>query len=114
MPDALLLLAAFAANIAGMGWLALGLDVHWRQVHGGAPRTAATVRSLRVLGAAALLTSLALCMAADHASMASLVWVMALTAAALTIALTLTWRAHWLRVLAPRLRRQTAAKALFL
>jgi hypothetical protein len=105
MPDALLLLAAYAANVFGMGWFALGLDVHWRQVHGDAPRTPATVRRLRLLGALGLFASLALCVAVDHATMASLVWIMALAAAALTIAFTLTWRAHWLRVLAPRLRR---------
>jgi hypothetical protein len=108
MPDALLLSAAVLAAVAGMGWLALGMDLYWRQVHGGAPRRHATVRRLRVLGTLGLLTSLALCLSVDHASMASLVWVMMLTTATITIAFTLTWRAHWLRLLTPR--RQRAAQ----
>jgi hypothetical protein len=36
--------------------------------------------------------------------MAVLVWVMSLAAGALTTAFVLTWRAHWLRVLAPWVR----------
>lgn len=102
MPDALILLAAEIAGIAGMGWFALSLDAHWRQVHGSVPRGHQTARCLRVAGVLALLTSLGLCLSVDHASMASLVWVMALTSAALIVAFTLTWRAHWLRFLAPR------------
>ena len=45
----------------------------------------------------ALLASLLLCLRADHASMAVLVWVMSLAAAALLVAFTLAWRPHWLR-----------------
>jgi hypothetical protein len=51
-----------------------------------------TERVLRGLGALALMAALVLCLAADHASMAVLVWVMTLAGAALTIAFTLTWR----------------------
>ena len=65
----------------------------------GTPLAPATARILRVFGALALAVSLALCLAVDHASMASLVWVMALAAAALAVAFTLTWRPRWLRVL---------------
>jgi len=99
MRDALMLAAALAANVAGLGWLALAMDVHWQQVRGRAPQTRAMVRLLRVLGVLGLAGSLALCLAVDHASMASLVWVMALAAAALVVAFTLTWRARWLGVL---------------
>ena len=98
----MILLAIAIASIAGMGWLALSLDAHWRRVHGNVPRRSQTVRCLRAAGMFALLVSLGLCLAIDHASIASLVWVMALTAAALIVAFTLTWRAHWLRFLAPR------------
>lgn len=105
MLDAFLLLAAFLASVAGMAWLALAMDVHWEQVHGDAPQPAATVRRLRLQGAAALAASLGLCLAVDHASMAALVWVMTLTAAALTVTFTLTQRAHWLRGLHPVPRR---------
>lgn len=100
MRDALLLCAAVLAAVAGMGWLALAMDVHWEQVRGAAPLPRATQRVLRVLGALGLGASLALCLAVDHASMASLVWVMALAAAALAVAFALTWRPRWLRVLA--------------
>jgi len=102
VPDALLLLTAVAANIAGMGWLALAMDVHWAQVLGDqAPQSRRTVVALRVAGAAALAASLALCLSVDHGSMASLVWVMALAGAALGIALTLAWRPRTLGVLVP-------------
>lgn len=101
MHDALILSAALIANVVGMGWFALSMDVHWHQVHGSVPRRHRTTRPLRVAGAFALLASLGLCLAVDHASMASLIWVMSLTAAALIVAFTLTWRARWLRLLAP-------------
>lgn len=101
MPDAMILLAAVIAGVTGMGWLALSLDAHWLQVHGSVPRRHQAVRRLRAAGMFALLAAFGLCLAVDHASMASLVWVMALTAAAVIVAFTLTWRAHWLRFLAP-------------
>lgn len=94
---ALLLLAALVAAVAGMGWFALAKDVHWEQVHGDTPQTPGKIRLLRALGALGLAVSLGLCLAVDHASMASLVWIMALAAAALAIAFTLTWRPQWLR-----------------
>ena len=46
------------------------------------------------------LAALALCLWVDHASMAVLVWVMAVAASALVVALTLTWRPRWLRSVA--------------
>ncbi|AKC85628.1 DUF3325 domain-containing protein [Pseudoxanthomonas suwonensis] len=95
-----LLGGALLACTAGVGWLALAMPGHAQQVW-GAPVPRATARILRVLGALGLAASLALCLAADHASMAVLVWAMALAAAALTVAFALAWRPHWLRVLAP-------------
>ncbi|MCY1200443.1 hypothetical protein D9M72_118730 [compost metagenome] len=100
MPDALILLAAILCAIAGMGWLALAMPVHWEQACGDAPCSSRTRSALRWLGAFALSASLALCLAADHASMASLVWVMVLAGSALLVAFTLAWRAHWLGLLA--------------
>lgn len=94
-----LLTAALLACLAGMGWLALAMEVHWAQVRGQALPPAAA-RRLRLLGALSLCAALALCLRADHASMAALVWVMALAAAALAVALTLSWRPRWLGVLA--------------
>ncbi|KQV90301.1 hypothetical protein ASD15_23585 [Massilia sp. Root351] len=96
MHDALILIAALAATVAGAGWLALSMDSHWEQVRGAQPATPGTVRLLRVLGALAWLAALLLCLRVDHASMAALVWVMALAGSALVVAFTLTWRPRWL------------------
>lgn len=99
MPDALLLLLALLACVAGMGWFALSMDVHWSQVRGAAPRSPALVKTLRLGGAASLLLSLVLCLTVDSPSIAVLVWFMALAGATLTIAFTLTWRASILGML---------------
>lgn len=99
MSEASNLTAALVACLAGMGWLALAMEAHWAQVRAG-HRPPATVRRLRVQGALGLAVSLALCLRADHPSMAALVWVMLLAAAALAVALTLTWKPRWLLVLA--------------
>jgi hypothetical protein len=99
MPDALLHAGALLAVLAGLGWLALAMEVHWAQAMGAAPRSPGTARRLRVQGALAQMAGLALCLAVDHPSLAVLVWTMALAGAALAIAFTLSWRPHWLRVL---------------
>ena len=93
-----LLLAATLSTWLGMAWLALAMDVHWEQVHGTAPVKPGRTRALRILGSLALATSLGLCLKADHASMAFLVWIMVLAAAAFTVAMTLSWRPAWLRI----------------
>ncbi|WP_306392280.1 DUF3325 domain-containing protein [Telluria beijingensis] len=99
MPDALLLLLALLACVAGMGWLALSMDVHWAQVKGGASPSPALAKALRLGGAGALLASLVLCLTVDSPSIAVLVWFMALAGATLAIAFTLTWRASILGML---------------
>ena len=104
MPDAVMLAAALAASVLGMAWLALAMESHWEQVRGTAPLPARTVRALRLLGAAGLGASLALCLAVDHASMAALVWVIGLAASALAVAFTMTWRPRWLAALMPWVR----------
>lgn len=91
MSDALLLTAAALCAFAGMGWLALAMDVHWEQVRRDA-HSARTGTLLRVLGGIALALSLALCLVVDHVSMASLVWIMCLAAAALAVTFTLSKR----------------------
>ncbi|HXD35922.1 MAG TPA: DUF3325 domain-containing protein [Rhodanobacter sp.] len=95
-----LLSAAWLASVAGMGWLAVSLPVHAQQVWERIPASAMT-RLLRCLGVAGIVAALALCLAADHASMAVLVWVMSSTGASLLVAFTLAWRPRWLRLLAP-------------
>lgn len=86
-----LLLAATIFCVLGMAWLALAMDVHWKQVRHDLPAQH-TVKILRVLGGLCLLSSLVLCLATDHASMSSLVWIMLLAASALIVAFTFTWR----------------------
>ena len=111
MPDALLLTAAFAANVISLGWLALSMDVHWEQVRGSTetmPRR--TARTLRWLGTLGLVVALGLCLAVDHASMASLVWFMELAGAALAITFTLSWRPRVLGVLVGWVRRRGNAE----
>lgn len=93
-------MAAAAATLLGFAWLALAMDVHWKQVFDQVEPKANTRRVLRVLGGAALLASLGLCLLADRPSMAALVWVMLLAGAALLVAQALAWRPHWLRPLA--------------
>lgn len=98
-----LLSAAWLASVAGMGWLAVSMPVHARQIWEGVPSPAAS-RLSRWMGTAGIAAALGLCLAVDHASMAVLVWVMALTSASLLVAFTLAWRPRWLRLLAPWLR----------
>jgi hypothetical protein len=102
VPDAammgkpLLLAAALLCSTCGLGWLALAMETHWQQVRGDAAAGQRSVRLLRALGAVALLIALGLCLHADHATMAVLVWVMALAGSALLVAFSLSWRPRWL------------------
>lgn len=93
------LLFALIASTLGLAWLALAMDVHWQQVCGTQRPGSADVAVLRMAGSVALVTSLVLCFVADHASMAPLVWVMALAGGALLVAFTLAWRPALLRPL---------------
>jgi hypothetical protein len=96
MVDAVLLGVALLSAVCGMAWLALAMKVHWRQVRGTQPLSRGSALVLRALGALALLASLLICLRVDHASMAALVWVMAIIPAILVIAFTLAWRPRWL------------------
>lgn len=97
----LLLCIAMMMCICGMAWCALAMEVHWRQVRNDR-LSAWTAGILRIFGAVALLTSLLLCLAADHASMAVLVWIMMTAAAAFCVAFMLAWRPSWLAPLISR------------
>lgn len=100
MSDVTLLAFALGLCVVSFGWLALAMDVHWRQVCATDPPGRGTTRGLRAMGLVGLVGSLVLCLKVDHASIASLVWVMNLAGAALLIAMTLAWAPRWLRVLA--------------
>lgn len=100
---ALLLSCALLVSVASMGWLALSMQVHAQQVWGH-ETSARSARALRWMGGIGIVAVLALCLAVDHATMATLVWVMAVTGASLLIAFTLSSHPRWLRVLAPWVR----------
>lgn len=97
----LYLKGAAVSALLGFAWLALAMDAHWRQVHLQAELQPGSRGALRILGCIGLLGSLGLCLRADHASMAVLVWLMLLAGAALIVALTLAWRPRSLRMLWP-------------
>jgi hypothetical protein len=97
MADALLLAAAFACTLYGMGSFALALQFHWTQVCGPSAPARRAVRRLRIRGGVYLAGALALCLAADHVSMAALVWVMMLSVSAVSLAFVLAYRPSALR-----------------
>lgn len=93
MSEAALLVLAALLTVAGMALFALALPAHWAQV--ADPRASlspARQRRLRAGGALALAGALALCLAADHPSMAVLVWVMLLAVSATGVAMWLSRR----------------------
>lgn len=98
-----LLLAAILVSFTSMGWLALSMPVHAAQAWGRAPE-ANMLRVLRWLGISGIVIALIVCLRADHATMAVLVWLMTSTSAALMVAFLLATRAGWLRWLAPWVR----------
>jgi hypothetical protein len=91
-----------------MAWLAASMQAHWLQVRGAPDLGWHDAASLRVLGAFSLLGALGACLRADHASMAALVWVLMMAAAASTVAFVLAWRPTWLRPLVAWLARREA------
>lgn len=98
----LLLTCAAIACFAGFSWLALAMDVHWKQVQGNVATVPAPRTLLRMLGASGLIVAAVLCFQADRPSMAVLVWVMFMAISAPLVAMTLSWRPGLLRVLWPR------------
>lgn len=96
MAEAWLLLLAVVSCFLAMSWFALSMKAHWRQLRARAERPAALLRSSAVV---ALMVSFLLCLTADHPSIAVLVWVMALTGSALSVAMLLAWRPRWLAAL---------------
>lgn len=95
MPDALFYVLVVLLLVLGLASLALAMERHWRQLRHGSPLSRRTTLMLRAMGAAALAASLTLCLWLDHGTIASLVWVMALVPAALTVTFTFSWRPQW-------------------
>lgn len=96
MPDAFRVAAALICALLGMAWLALAMDVHWRQVHATDLRSPSERFALRLMGALGLSTALVFCLLADTATMAVLVWMMLLAVSAFGIAFLLSFRSRLL------------------
>lgn len=100
MNTAFWLIPACLLMLVGMIWLALAKPVHWKQVLGAqANHGRHPVKALQRAGAISLLLSALACLAADHPSMAVLVWIMLLALSTFITAMILSWRPHWLQAL---------------
>lgn len=100
MTDSFWLVAAALCTVLSMTWLAVSLKNHWRQVYPDKENIPHQTR-LRAAGALFLLASIVCCFTADHPSMAVLVWVMLLPAAAMAVAMTLSNRPALLQLICP-------------
>jgi len=88
---AVLLLAACLASYGGFACLALAMLDHWEQASHARGRAAAP-RWLRPAGLCLLGLAYGLCVWRDGASFGSLLWAVLISAAAIAVAFTLTWR----------------------
>lgn len=94
----IVLILAGISCLVGFAWLALAMNAHWQQVMGtSAPSTQVRIK-LRLLGSLGLFLSAVLCFIADRPSMAVLVWIMFLAAAAPSVGMLLSWRPQLLRM----------------
>jgi len=95
------LILATLLMFLSMGWFALSLSAHQKQVnqsaigHSQKPKSA----HFKWVGWIALLLSGICCLQADHPSMAVLVWLMLIACSAFSIAMILSFRPWWLRPL---------------
>jgi len=90
-----LALLALAAAVAGFAALSLAMERHWEQLHGrGTALPGRTRRRLRDAGIVGLLASLVACIALRGGSQGWVAWAGMLTAAALTLVLTLSFAAR--------------------
>ncbi|MEM6549228.1 MAG: DUF3325 family protein [Pseudomonadota bacterium] len=97
----MLLIGIFAAAWTGFALIALSQERHWKRVGAVARAKSASAGdlsmpyapapSLRIAGGASLAVSLVLCFLRDGASFGAILWVSALTLAALAVALMLAY-----------------------
>ncbi|MEM1126557.1 MAG: DUF3325 domain-containing protein [Bacteroidota bacterium] len=98
MVDVLLLLGSFLASYLGFALMALTLDRHWRDITDRPKPDRQLV--LRIGGYGLLVAAFAMVFVSDGPSFGALLWILGLGAAAYALAMTLAWRAEWLRPLA--------------
>lgn len=84
-------------NLLGFALLALSQPQHHERVYGQNSPVALVHSTQRAIGFIAISLSLGTSIASQGTSFGSLLWVLLMSASALTVALTLTWRPHWLR-----------------
>ncbi|HVK95059.1 MAG TPA: DUF3325 domain-containing protein [Noviherbaspirillum sp.] len=101
---ALLLVAASLASYVGFACLALAMPHHWTQVSGQATDVAPHRRWLRPCAYLLLSVAYALCVYRDGSGFGSLLWTILISAAAIAVALTLTWQPRLLLPTAWRFR----------
>jgi hypothetical protein len=100
MREIALLMLAMAASCFGFACLALSMERHREAVSAEIAWSARQLAVLRTIGGLALVVSLMLALLRDGPSFGSLMWVLILTAGAIAVSFTLTWRPHWLRHMA--------------
>lgn len=96
MMPALLLVAAGLASYGGFACLALAMPDHWAQASGQRGDVAPHRRRLRPAGFFMLGVAYVLCVYRDGPSFGSLLWSLLISAAAIAVAFTLTWRPKFL------------------
>ncbi len=108
MVDTALTIVAALGSTLGFVLLALAQERHWVAVSKTAVEQ--RVKALWPAGAglAAQMVALMLTIQAQGPSFGSLLWALMISAAAVTVAFTLTWQPGWLRPIAQLLRDRTA------
>jgi type IV secretory pathway TrbD component len=100
MGEAALVVLALASSYLGIALFALSQKPHGSSVAGvasRAPLPRATRLRCLALGTAALALGLGASLWAEGASFGSLLWVLGLAGAGLSVTFTLSYRPHWLR-----------------
>lgn len=95
-----MLIGAFATSYLGFALLALSQVRHWRRLVEMEPISFRETVVLRGTGLLLIAVSLGLSVYRDGPSFGSLLWMVLVSCAALSVAFTLSWRAQWLRPLA--------------
>lgn len=99
MHEALCMLAAAVLALLGFALLALSQERHFETVY-AAPLPATHLCSAqRGAGFTLICISLPVCVASQGPGLGGLLWLVLISAAAMAVAFTLTWRPMWLRVL---------------
>jgi hypothetical protein len=105
MLEACLPVLAVLASVFGFALLALSQDRHWSAVTGLDEGHHVSCAPLRGSGLAAQAVAWVLWVSAEGPGFGALLWGVSTTAAAMAIALTLTWQPQWLQPLGRGLLR---------